>query len=373
MRAAILVLLLAASTAWAHKPSDAHVRLAVSGDEITGRIDVALRDLDGALVLDADGDGAITWGELQVATPRVVAYLEQRFSIAGCRITFARAALVDLSDGTYWAAPLSAACARTEEITIEYRLLFDIDASHRGLVHVGEQTLIIRDGAPVTAKLGARTSFSSFVVEGIWHIWAGLDHVLFLVCLILPAVFPRRRPPAEPRRVPVGWRQGKGQGRARGEATDDVSLGVAARDVLEIVTAFTLAHSITLVISAVGFVQLPSRFVETAIALSVVAAAVNNLLSAIDARWAVAFALGLLHGFGFSSVLVDLGLPSSELVGSLLGFNLGVEIGQMAIVVALLPVLYIIRRTYAYQAVLWAGSGLTAVIAAIWTVQRMSL
>jgi hypothetical protein len=347
MRAAILVVLLAASTAWAHKPSDAHVRLAVSGDEITGRIDVALRDLDGALVLDADGDGAITWGELQVATPRIVAYLEQRFSIEGCHITFARAALVDLSDGTYWAAPLSAACARTEEITIEYRLLFDIDASHRGLVHVGEQTLIVRDGAPVTAKLGARTSFSSFVVEGIWHIWAGLDHVLFLVCLILPAVFPRRSP-AE-------------------------SLRSAAREVLEIVTAFTLAHSITLVISAVGFVQLPSRIVETAIALSVVVAAMNNLLRAIDARWAVAFALGLLHGFGFSSVLVDLGLPSSELVGSLLGFNLGVEIGQMAIVVAVLPVLYIIRRTYAYQAVLWAGSGLTAVIAAIWTVQRMSL
>lgn len=347
MRAALLVLLLAASTVWAHKPSDAHVRLAVSGDEITGRIDVALRDLDGALVLDADGDGAITWGELQVATPRIVAYLEQRFSIAGCHITFARGALVDLSDGTYWAAPLSAACERTEEITIEYRLLFDIDASHRGLVHVGEQTLIVRDGAPVTAKLGARTSFSSFVVEGIWHIWAGLDHVLFLVCSILPAVFPRRSP-AE-------------------------SLRSAAREVLEIVTAFTLAHSITLVISAVGFVQLPSRIVETAIALSVVVAAMNNLLRAIDARWAVAFALGLLHGFGFSSVLVDLGLPSSELVGSLLGFNLGVEIGQMAIVVAVLPVLYIIRRTYAYQAVLWAGSGLTAVIAAIWTVQRMSL
>jgi hypothetical protein len=347
MRAAMIVLMFCAQAAWAHKPSDAHVRLAVSGDEITGRIDVAMRDLDGALVLDADGDGAITWGELQAASPRIAAYLEQRFSIAGCQITFQPAALVDLSDGPYWAAPLSATCKRTEEITIGYQLLFDIDAQHRGLVHVGEQTLIIRDGMPVTAKLGARTSFWSFVVEGIWHIWIGLDHVLFLVCLILPAVFPRRRPVE--------------------------SLKSAARDVLEIVTAFTLAHSITLVISTVGFVQLPSRLVETAIALSVVAAAVNNLLRAIDARWAVAFALGLLHGFGFSSVLIDLGLPSSELVGSLLGFNLGVEIGQMAIVIVALPLLYLIRRTYAYQAVLWAGSGLTAVIATMWTYQRMML
>jgi hypothetical protein len=344
-RALILLVLVVSSTAYAHKPSDAHVRLAVAGDAITGRIDVALRDLDGALGLDTDGDGAITWGELSASAANIDAYLAQRFAIAGCTLSFAPGALVDLSDGTYWAAPLTATCADSAAITIEYRLLFDIDAQHRGLVHVGDQTLIIRDATPVTTTLGARTSFLSFVKEGIWHIWIGLDHVLFLVCLILPAVFPRKRA-AE-------------------------SLKSASREVLEIVTAFTLAHSITLVISAVGFIQLPSRIVETAIALSVVAAALNNLVRVVDARWAVAFALGLLHGFGFSSVLIDLGLPSGELVGSLLGFNLGVELGQMAIVIVLLPVLYVIRKTLAYQAVLWAGSGLTALLATMWTLERM--
>ena len=106
---------------------------------------------------------------------------------------------------------------------------------------------------------------------------------------------------------------------ARWQAAD--SLRDVVTEVFEIVTAFTLAHSITLVISAVGLVRLPSRFVETAIALSVVAAALNNLVRTVDARWAVAFALGLLHGFGFSSVLIDLGLPSHELIGALLGFN----------------------------------------------------
>jgi hypothetical protein len=143
-----------------------------------------------------------------------------------------------------------------------------------------------------------------------------------------------------------------------------------AVEVFEIVTAFTLAHSITLVLSAVGLFTLPSRFVETAIALSVVLAALNNLTRAIDARWAVAFALGLLHGFGFSSVLVDLGLPSHELIGTLLGFNIGVEIGQAAIVLAVLPVLFLIRKTLAYQALLFGGSGAVAVIATIWTYQR---
>jgi hypothetical protein len=143
-----------------------------------------------------------------------------------------------------------------------------------------------------------------------------------------------------------------------------------ALEVLETVTAFTLAHSITLVISAVGLISLPSRFVETAIALSVVAAALNNLFRTVDARWAVAFALGLLHGFGFSSVLIDLGLPSRELIGALLGFNVGVEIGQAAIVLVTIPVLYLIRRTLAYQALLWGGSGAVACIAAIWSYQR---
>ena len=158
--------------------------------------------------------------------------------------------------------------------------------------------------------------------------------------------------------------------RTDGRARPAASLRGVAIEVLEIVTAFTLAHSITLVISAAGLVQLPSRLVETAIAISVVAAALNNLVRVIDARWAVAFALGLLHGFGFSSVLIDLGLPSNQLIASLLGFNAGVELGQLAIVVVLLPVLYLIRHTLAYRALLYAGSGAAAVLATMWTFER---
>ena len=347
--AVALVVAFVAAPAWAHKPSDAHLALAVDGARVTGRLDVAVRDLDAAVGIDADGDGEISWGELEDAAPRVDAYLHDRLAIAGapardgagCPLELGAAALVDLSDGAYWAQPVTARCASpTHELAITYRLLFDIDAQHRGLVHVAGQTLIVRDATPVVARLGDATAVPSFVREGVWHIWMGLDHILFLACLILPAV----------------WRRH--------------SFREVAREVFEIVTAFTLAHSITLVISAVGLFRLPSRFVETAIALSVVAAALNNLVRAIDARWAVAFALGLLHGFGFSAVLVDLGLPSHELIGALLGFNVGVEIGQAAIVLALLPMLYVMRRTLAYQALLWAGSGTVAVVAAIWSYQR---
>jgi hypothetical protein len=351
--AAVVMSWLVAAPAWAHKPSDAHLRLAAAGETITGRLDVAVRDLDGALGLDADGNGQITWAELTAGAPRITAYLERRLALGAdgtpCQQRLGQAALAELSDGAYWAVPVSATCThRPTSLDVAYSLLFDIDSMHRGLAHVAGQTVIIRDARPVRVTLDDATSFTSFVKEGVWHIWMGIDHILFLLCLILPAVFQRRT--------------------QRWSAAD--SLRDVSKEVFEIVTAFTLAHSITLVISAIGLVTLPSRFVETAIALSVVAAAVNNLLRTIDARWAVAFALGLLHGFGFSSVLIDLGLPSHELIGALLGFNLGVELGQAAIVLALLPVLFWIRRTLAYQALLWAGSGTVAIIAALWSYQR---
>ena len=356
LAAATLAAVLAASagTALAHKPSDAHLRLAIDGARLDGRLDVAVRDLDAALTLDADGDGDVTWGELTAAAPRITAYLTGRLALAAggapCELSLGIAALVDLSDGAYWAQPITARCAAAPDgaVTVTYGLLFDVDAQHRGLVHVAGSTEIIRDAAPVRIALASGASFAAFVKEGIWHIWIGLDHVLFLLCLLFPAVFPR-----------IG-----------GRAQPAESLRGVAGEVLEIVTAFTLAHSITLVISAAGLVQLPSRVVETAIAISVVAAALNNLVRVIDARWAVAFALGLLHGFGFSSVLVDLGLPSNQLVASLLGFNSGVELGQLAIVVTLLPVLFWIRNTLAYRALLYAGSGAAAVIATMWTFER---
>jgi hypothetical protein len=341
---ALAILMLLCAPAWAHKPSDAHLRLDVHGDRIDGRLDIAVRDLEGALSID-DGDGNITWGELQAAAPRIADYVDSRLAIAGdgtpCPIVLGTAKLADLSDGAYWALPIGATCTHEPKaLNVTYKLLFDLDAQHRGLVHVGNQTVIVRDGSPVTITLGEGTSVPSFVRLGIWHIWSGLDHVLFLLCLILPSVWKRD------------------------------SLRAAGQEVFEIVTAFTLAHSITLVISAVGLLRFPSRYVETAIALSVVAAALNNVVRAVDARWAVAFSLGLLHGFGFSSVLIDLGLPSHELIGALLGFNCGVEIGQAVIVIALLPVLYVIRKTLTYQIILWGGSSIVAVIATVWSYQR---
>ena len=146
----------------------------------------------------------------------------------------------------------------------------------------------------------------------------------------------------------------------------------AGWDVLRIVTAFTVAHSITLSLATLGWVSLPSRLVESAIAASVVLAALNNVWPLFQGRrWGVAFAFGLIHGFGFASVLADLGLPQDALVLALVGFNLGVELGQLAIVLAFLPVAFLLRASLFYRrGVLVAGSLVIALVAAAWFLER---
>ena len=143
-------------------------------------------------------------------------------------------------------------------------------------------------------------------------------------------------------------------------------------DVLRVVTSFTIAHSITLSLAALGFVSLPSRLVESTIAFSVLLAAINNIRPVVaEKRWLVAFLFGLIHGFGFASVLADLGLPQGALALALLGFNLGVECGQLAIVAAFLPLAFAIRRSVFYRrVVLFCGSLAIALVAAVWFTER---
>ncbi|RYE96019.1 MAG: HupE/UreJ family protein, partial [Oxalobacteraceae bacterium] len=184
----------------------------------------------------------------------------------------------------------------------------------------------------------------------VWHIWIGFDHILFLLSLLLPAV--------------LVLRDRRWEGRTTFRA--------AAIDVLKIVTAFTLAHSITLTLATLGVVSLPSRLVESAIAASVALAALNNVWPLFHGRRAlVAFAFGLIHGFGFASVLLDLGLPKAALLLSLVGFNVGVELGQLAIVLLFLPLAYLARNTLLYRrGVLGLGSCLIVLVALAWLVER---
>jgi hypothetical protein len=346
-----LVLVLVPTVAHAHQPSTAHLRISVDDTRLSGRLDIALRDLELVVGLDADHDGDVRFAEVRAAAPAIAAYVQAHLAFAadGAACVFTAtppAALARHVDGAHAVIPFAATCPATPRaLTVDYRVLVDADALHRGLLalsHAGRsQTAVLAGPATLTLATPSGT-FAAFVREGVWHIWIGLDHVLFLLALLLPAVLARD------------------------------SLRRVLTDVFEVVTAFTLAHSITLILAALGVVRLPSRFVEAAIAASVALAALNNLLRVVDARWAVAFALGLLHGFGFSSVLLDLGLPAGTLVPALLGFNLGVELGQAAIVAAFLPLAFLVRRTVAYRVVLYAGSAAIVAIALRWSVERLA-
>jgi hypothetical protein len=209
--------------------------------------------------------------------------------------------------------------------------------------------LLVPGGRGVSAAI-ENPQLLDYLREGVWHIWIGFDHILFLLSLLLPSVLMRSGDHWEP--AP--------------------SLRRSLLEVLKVVTAFTLAHSITLSLAALQVISLPSRWVESTIAASVVFAALNNLKGTIEKRrWVMAFVFGLVHGFGFASVLADLGLPQDALVLALVGFNLGVEVGQMAIVVAFVPIAFGLRTTEFYRrGVITVGSILVAIVAGWWFVQR---
>ncbi len=364
MRALLAVLLaLAASSALAHKPSDSYLAVRVEGANVSGQWDIALRDLDFAIGLDDNGDGDITWGEVKAHQADVAAYALARLRLrsggADCPVRSTEFLVDDHSDGAYSVMRFAGACpAEVSTIEIGYSLFADLDPQHKGLLRLehgsGTRTGIFSPERATQsfelAKISTLTQFFDYGREGVWHIWIGFDHILFLLSLLLPAVlvFQSGRWQAVERFPPAFW------------------------DVFKIVTSFTVAHSITLSLAALGVIALPSRLVESAIATSVVLAALNNVFPLVHGRrWMVAFAFGLIHGFGFASVLRDLGLPQGALLIALVGFNAGVEVGQLAIVSTFLPMAYWLRASWFYRRLIFIGGSLAIVIVSgIWLVER---
>ena len=352
-----------AITAYAHKPSDSYLSFVVKDKTVVGQWDIALRDLDFALGLDANGNAEITWGEVRAKHTEIAAYAMSRLQISAqgntCPLVVTEHLVDDHTDGAYAVLRFTAQCTTTIQVLqARYNLFFDIDPQHKGLLRLDYQgnssTAIFspeKASQEFTLKQVSKLQqFLDYAREGVWHIWIGFDHILFLLALLLPAVVFRQdqKWQAVTAFKPAFW------------------------SVLKIVTAFTLAHSITLTLATLGVISLPSRWVESTIAASVVIAALNNIYPLFrERRWVMAFVFGLIHGFGFASVLTDLGLPQGALVLALVGFNIGVEGGQLAIVSAFLPVAFALRYTWLYQRfVLFGGSIVIAILATIWFAER---
>ncbi|MGA2186945.1 MAG: HupE/UreJ family protein [Steroidobacteraceae bacterium] len=361
--AGLVLSLIAAGSACAHVASNGFLAAVVRGHELTGSVEFAIRDAELAVGVDANRDGRVTWGELRAAEPQVVRYLETHMAFMAqnnaCALTFQAMQVNDRVDGSYAWLPFRARCpVAVRELSIRYTVMEGIDSSHRGLLTLAAgdatQTGVLGGGAPQAAfSVFAPARWRAFVEyfhAGVWHILSGIDHLLFLLSLLLPAVLMRKGGQWEP----------------------VLEVRPALVSIFKVVTAFTLAHSLTLTLAALDVVRLPSRLTESVIAASIVIAALNNVFPLVtESRARIAFAFGLLHGFGFASVLADMGLPHGARVISLLAFNSGIEAGQMAVVLAVMPVLYALRSGRFYRsAVMPWGSAAIATLAFVWLVQR---
>lgn len=352
----------------AHTPSETFLTLtlASNGTNLTGQWDVALRDVQQGLGLEEVDVKAISAEELarrqEALALDTIARLEVKADGTALPLTVTDYLTVTLNSGEYARVQFSAAATREPpaEIELNARVLFAIDVAMHGVLRLDHadrtETAVFNAGNPAHRfNLGGPPNrwqqWATFIWEGVWHIWIGFDHILFLVALLLPAVLGRE-----------------------GERWVGVDrFRPAVINVLKIVTAFTLAHSITLSLAALEVLTLPSRLVESVIAASVALAAANNLWPIFRGKgWMVAFGFGLIHGFGFANVLGDLGLSKVSLAVPLVGFNVGVELGQLAIVAVFLPLAFGLRHSWFYRVATFKfGSGLVVLIAALWMVERM--
>jgi hypothetical protein len=313
----LLTLLLTAPIASAHLSSDSYLRIDVSDQAITGQWDIALRDLDVAIGLDANGDGDITWGEVRAKRREIEAYAFGHLTLSAnrggdCALSPTAQLADQHADGGYAVLRFAIICpGKPAGLTLRYRLLFDLDPTHRGLLTIDDHgvahTAILGPDRPaysVAFGAGQTAGFFSFLRLGIEHIVGGRDHLLFLAVLLMPALGGVRRRGIRPSLLEAG----------------------------ALLSLFTAAHAVTVTLAALRVIEVPARISEAAIAFSIAITAADNIRSFMgNRRGVIAFGFGLIHGLGFASALGPLALRGWPLIAALAGFNLGIELVQLTL------------------------------------------
>lgn len=359
-----LALAMTCSLVQAHESSTAYLNLAASSSETTydAEYELALRDLALLVDIDANKDSQVSWGEIKSQSALIEQLITAQVQLTAgdeaCEIKdFAPLAINNRAGFNFLYTKFKLDCAASIS-KLNYQILAGVDANHRliltqiggGLpvqvLAVGESPLGTSEGAG-TGMLSIATNFMK---SGVHHLLIGWDHLLFLFVLLIPAVYSRK----EHGLVAVSKPR------------------AALLEVFWIATSFTLAHSITLTLAALGFVSIPAQLIESVIALSIAFAALNNLVPVLRVRAVyLAFVFGLIHGFGFANVLVDLPLATSERVLALLSFNIGIELGQLIFILLVFPLALLLRRTRFYKiAIYYVGSFISIAIALYWFAER---
>ena len=364
--------LILSQSAYAHTLGQSYLYVSINDEELSARFEVTASDLNAALGLDLATDGSIKVGQLGPYEEQIAAYLKDHVRIAPdgqpAQLHFKTTTLRSPKLAQYvmseFSIPLPAGIP--EFIDVEYSVLFDSDSKQLGflLIENNWRTGTFDNEAHVALTFTPEDRIqrldltSSTLLHGIWrmvllgaqHIVEGIDHVMFLLALLLTSVV---------RRENKVW-QGVENFR------------IAVWNVIKIVTLFTVAHTITLSLVTFETLTISPRIVESIIAGSIVIAALEVFYPIFRSRIGlVVFLFGLFHGAGFASILLSMNLHADYLPLSLLGFNIGVELGQIAIVLLIFPLLFLIRSRSAY---LRLGMQVTAacliVIASYWFIER---
>lgn len=363
MKNTIIVVLLALavfvpSQAQAHQSSFSYASLMLDGDGKAATYDLRLstRDLFEALELRDDRDASDA--EIIAGQALLLAYVfdRVRLEVPDNSCTFTPTGVEVLVQGERFArASGRLECSRPiTTVDLSYDLFFDLDPSHEGLLRIDGQLVQFSEGErEFRYETGQRavSGVTGFLRSGVHHVLSGLDHILFLVALLLVVCLQQV-----------------------GRQISTRSPTQCLRQTAGIVTAFTLGHSITLIVAALGWFELSSRFVESMIAASIIYVAIENILRPDPKHRAlITFAFGLMHGLGFAAMLRPL-LPPDETVLPLLVFNVGVELGQLAIVAVALPALYLairaVKATHYRRFILPVGCTALSALGAVWLLER---
>ena len=378
----------------AHAPNQSYIFIKVYKDSVGGHYEVTTTDLNKVLGFNlSKTNNEIS--SLQKYLPEIKNYILEHlaFSSVKGKHEIQLSNEIDLLPSSYgdfivFNFKLDNDPQEVESLTIEYDGIFEKDTEHRGLQVVAynwkagildNEAMVSLTFGPDKTKQNLNLSegvsllkgFMMMVDSGIHHIRIGIDHILFLLALILPGVVRRQRREDEDF---VASEEPKGflmkYSAVAGIWKPVAKFRPAIMYILMIVTFFTIAHSITLSAAALGYINLPSRIVESIIAFSIALAAFHNIRPIFKRDWMIAFLFGLFHGFGFASVLGEVGLSGDYMVLSLLGFNVGVEVGQIMIIALIFPILYLIRNLKIYPKILIYGSVVLIFIALYWFTER---
>ncbi|NER13680.1 hypothetical protein GWK08_09540 [Leptobacterium flavescens] len=374
----LILFLMLPSLGSAHVSEQSYIFLRVyEKDGIEGRFEVQTRDLNKVFGWGLKTNGTSP-DDLEPYISQIKAYFLKNSAFSSAlgphKVVLGDVSILptNLGDFVQLHFKLEGISSLPDALDVTYSAVFDKAPKHRGylVVEYNWKAGVINNEAIISLdfKPGKTTStlslteasvtkgFIAMIKQGVWHIWIGLDHILFLLALILPSVVRRVREANE----------------SVGKWAPVERFKPAFIYIIKVITFFTIAHTITLSLAALQIVNLPSRLVESVIALSIGLAAYHNIRPIFKGRdWVIAFVFGLFHGFGFASVLGDLGLKNEFLTLSLLGFNIGVEIGQVAIIFLIFPVLYLIRKFRTYPRILSYGSVLLIFISLYWVVERV--